>query len=104
MSAETLAAAPATASNRATYAQRVAFVSEMAGRLHSYGTTAQRLEAAVVALAQQLDLDCEPWTPSESNLRFSSVKFIFEVVSGTLLMHTNIFIRFTDFKLNQHKG
>ncbi|MEF9872894.1 MAG: alpha/beta hydrolase [Glutamicibacter sp.] len=55
MSAETLAAAPATASNRATYAQRVAFVSEMAGRLHSYGTTAQRLEAAVVALAQQLD-------------------------------------------------
>ena len=43
---------------QATYAQRVAFVSEIAGRLHSYGTTAQRLETAVVALARQLDLDC----------------------------------------------
>lgn len=56
----------------ATYAQRVAFVSEIAGRLHSYGTTAQRLEAAVVALAQQLDLDCEPWSnPTGLILSFS---------------------------------
>ena len=56
----------------ATYAQRVAFVSEIAGRLHSYGTTAQRLEAAVVALAQQLDLDCEPWSnPTGIILSFS---------------------------------
>jgi uncharacterized membrane protein YjjP (DUF1212 family) len=68
MSAETLtiAAAPAT------YAQRVAFVSEIAGRLHSYGTTAQRLEAAVVGLSQQLDLDCEPWSnPTGLILSFS---------------------------------
>ena len=58
--------------NRATYAQRVAFVSEIAGRLHSYGTTAQRLEAAVVALSQQLDLDCEPWSnPTGIILSFS---------------------------------
>ncbi|KAF1014071.1 MAG: hypothetical protein GAK31_03095 [Stenotrophomonas maltophilia] len=57
---------------QATYAQRVAFVSEIAGRLHSYGTTAQRLEAAVVALAQQLDLDCEPWSnPTGIILSFS---------------------------------
>lgn len=59
-------------SNRATYAQRVAFVAEIAGRLHSYGTTAQRLEAAVVALAQRLDLDCEPWSnPTGLILSFS---------------------------------
>jgi hypothetical protein len=44
----------------------------MAGRLHSYGTTAQRLEAAVVALAQRLDLDCEPWSnPTGLILSFS---------------------------------
>lgn len=60
------------ATPQATYAQRVAFVCEIAGRLHSYGTTAQRLEAAVVALAQQLDLDCEPWSnPTGIILSFS---------------------------------
>ncbi|MCL7714996.1 threonine/serine ThrE exporter family protein [Stenotrophomonas mori] len=64
--------ATAPVSNRATYAQRVAFVSEIAGRLHSYGTTAQRLELAVVALAQRLDLDCEPWSnPTGIILSFS---------------------------------
>lgn len=68
MSAESIVAV----SNRATYAQRVAFVSEIAGRLHSYGTTAQRLEAAVVALSQRLDLDCEPWSnPTGLILSFS---------------------------------
>ncbi len=68
MSAEPIVAV----SNRATYAQRVAFVAEIAGRLHSYGTTAQRLEAAVVALAQRLDLDCEPWSnPTGLILSFS---------------------------------
>ncbi len=66
------AASPASPSAAATYAQRVAFVSEIAGRLHTYGTTAQRLEAAVVALSQQLDLDCEPWSnPTGVILSFS---------------------------------
>lgn len=56
----------------ATYAQRVAFVSEIAARLHRYGTTAQRLESAVVALSQQLVLDCEPWSnPTGLILSFS---------------------------------
>ncbi|HEY0334253.1 MAG TPA: threonine/serine exporter family protein [Stenotrophomonas sp.] len=65
-------AAAVTPSTTATYAQRVAFVAEIAGRLHSYGTTAQRLEAAVIALAQQLDLDCEPWSnPTGVILSFS---------------------------------
>ena len=56
----------------ATYAQRVAFVCETAARLHRYGTTAQRLEAAVVALSQRLNLDCEPWSnPTGLILSFS---------------------------------
>lgn len=56
----------------ATYAQRIAFVCEMASRLHTYGTTAQRLEGALVALAQQLGLDCEPWSnPTGVILSFS---------------------------------
>ncbi|MFT4247913.1 MAG: threonine/serine exporter family protein [Pseudomonas sp.] len=68
-----MSVAPAVSpSTNATYAQRVAFVTEIAGRLHSYGTTAQRLEAAVIALSQQLGLDCEPWSnPTGIILSFS---------------------------------
>ena len=70
--ADMQAAPIANPSASATYAQRIAFVSEIAGRLHTYGTTAQRLEAAVVALSQQLDLDCEPWSnPTGLILSFS---------------------------------
>jgi uncharacterized membrane protein YjjP (DUF1212 family) len=50
---------PAT---NAEYTARIAFVVELAERLHSYGTTAQRLEAAVDAVAQKLGLECEPWS------------------------------------------
>jgi len=46
----------------ASYAARIAFVTELAERLHGYGTTAQRLEGAVVAVSQKLGLDCEPWS------------------------------------------
>jgi len=57
---------------QASYAQRIAFVSEMAARLHRYGTTAQRLEAAVTALSQRLDLECEAWSnPTGLILSFS---------------------------------
>jgi len=52
----------AAARPAASYAQRIAFVSEMAARLHRYGTTAQRLEAAILALSQRLDLECEAWS------------------------------------------
>ncbi|MEP6906597.1 MAG: threonine/serine exporter family protein [Pseudoxanthomonas sp.] len=56
----------------ATYAQRIAFVCETATRLHTYGTTAQRLEGAVVALSTRLGLDCEPWSsPTGLILSFS---------------------------------
>lgn len=57
---------------QASYPQRIAFVAEMAVRLHRYGTTAQRLEAAISALSQRLDLDCEPWSnPTGLILSFS---------------------------------
>lgn len=56
----------------ATYAQRIAFVCEIASRLHTYGTTAQRLESAVEALSQRLGLECEPWSnPTGVILAFS---------------------------------
>ncbi len=59
---------PATAS----YAARIAFVAELAERLHVYGTTAQRLEGALVSVAQKLGLDCEPWSsPTGIILSFS---------------------------------
>ncbi len=55
-----------------SYAARIAFVVELAERLHSYGTTAQRLEAAVSAVAQKLRLECEPWSnPTGLILTFS---------------------------------
>lgn len=57
---------------RASYAVRIGFVAELAGRLHAYGTTAQRLEATVSAIAQKLRLDCEPWSsPTGIILAFS---------------------------------
>jgi uncharacterized membrane protein YjjP (DUF1212 family) len=56
----------------ATYAQRIAFVCEIATRLHSYGTTAQRLEGAVETLAEHLGLKCDPWSnPTGIILSFS---------------------------------
>jgi len=62
----------AAARPAASYAQRIAFVSEMAARLHRYGTTAQRLEAAILALSQRLDLECEAWSnPTGLILSFS---------------------------------
>lgn len=54
------------------YADRVEFVIELATRLHTYGTTAQRLEGAISAVATRLGLRCEPWTnPTGLILSFS---------------------------------
>ena len=67
-----LAAMPPNAANNADYAARIAFVVELAERLHSYGTTAQRLEGAVMAVATELGLDCEPMSnPTGMTLSFS---------------------------------
>jgi len=56
----------------ADYATRIAFVVELAEHLHAYGTTAQRLEGAVVAVATALGLECEPMAnPTGLTLSFS---------------------------------
>lgn len=56
----------------ASYEARITFVVELAGRLHLYGTTAQRLEGALIAVAQRLQLKCEPWSsPTALILTFS---------------------------------
>ena len=54
------------------YAARIAFVVELAERLHAYGTTAQRLEGALVSVSQKLGLECEPMAnPTGIVLSFS---------------------------------
>ena len=45
-----------------SYKDRIGFVVELATRLHMYGTTAQRLEGAVRAVARRLGLRCNPWS------------------------------------------
>ena len=57
---------------RSSYTDRIAFVVELATRLHTYGTTAQRLEGAVGAVAKRLGLRCNPWSnPTGMILSFS---------------------------------
>ncbi|RMH93324.1 threonine/serine exporter family protein [Lysobacter pythonis] len=45
----------------APWPARVAFITELAERLHAYGTTAQRLEGALLAVSSRLSVECEPW-------------------------------------------
>ena len=53
------------------------------------GDAATALDIALTKIITHLIVNC---TPVGSNLQLSGVKFILEVVSGTLLIHTNIFI------------
>jgi len=56
----------------ASYAEKINFLVELAERLHAYGTTAQRLEGAISAVAHKLRLECEPWSnPTGMILTFS---------------------------------
>ena len=48
--------------SQAQYEAQADFVAELAMRLHVYGTTAQRLEAAVEGVANRLGLDLEIWS------------------------------------------
>ena len=45
-----------------TYTERIAFVVDLAYHLHAYGTSSQRLEAAIELVAKRLGLACEPWS------------------------------------------
>ncbi|KAA2285473.1 threonine/serine exporter family protein [Arenimonas fontis] len=51
----------AASHSRASFEARTGFLAELASRLHAYGTTAQRLEAAVEGVAARLGIDCEIW-------------------------------------------
>ena len=67
---------PTTSGNRPLaalgYGERVDFMVELATRLHRYGTTAQRLEAALLDVAARLRVACEPWSsPTALILSFS---------------------------------
>lgn len=56
----------------ATYTERIAFVVDLARHLHAYGTTSQRMEAAIESVARKLALECEPWcNPTGIILSFS---------------------------------
>ena len=48
--------------SQSTYEAQAGFVAELATRLHAYGTTSQRLEGAVMGVAQRLGLECEVWS------------------------------------------
>jgi len=56
----------------ASYAAKIAFVVELAEHLHTYGTTAPRLEGAIISVAERLGVECEPWcNPTGMILTFS---------------------------------
>ncbi len=58
--------------SNASYSDRIAFMVELAERLHLYGTTAQRLEGALLSVAERLNVDCEPWvSPTAVIMSFS---------------------------------
>ncbi|MFT4178120.1 MAG: threonine/serine exporter family protein [Thermomonas sp.] len=60
------------AARQAGYTERIAFVVEVAEHLHTYGTTAQRLEGAIESVSRRLGLECEPWVnPTGMILAFS---------------------------------
>lgn len=62
----------APAHTDAGYVERIAFVVDLAERLHAYGTTVQRLEGAIESVSKRLGLECEPWVnPTGMVLAFS---------------------------------
>lgn len=63
---------PPTAAHASGFAERIAFVIDLAEHLHAYGTTAQRLEGAIQAVSRRLGLACEAWVnPTGMILSFS---------------------------------
>ncbi len=59
----------------AGFADRIEFVIQLARRLHAYGTTAQRLEGAICAVAARLSLVCNPWSnPTGLILSFADAR------------------------------
>lgn len=58
----------------APYVARIDFVVQLAARLHAYGTTAERLEGAISAIAPRIGLRCAAWSnPTGLVMSFSDV-------------------------------
>lgn len=69
-----------------SYRDRIAFVVELAKRLHMYGTTAQRLEGAVTSVARRLGLRCNPWSnPTGMILSFNDAQGSASAAGGSAL-------------------
>lgn len=80
------------------YGERIGFVVELARRLHTYGTTAQRLEGAIGAVARRLGLRCQPWSnPTGMILSFSDAR------AATPLQDTTQLIRLEPGGVDLHK-
>ena len=47
--------------SNAPWRERIAFLTALAEHLHAYGTTAQRLEGALLGVAARFYVECEPW-------------------------------------------
>lgn len=84
--------------NPVPYPARVEFVLELATRLHRYGTTAQRLEGALMAVSSRLGLRCEPWSsPTGLILSFSDAE------RPEALANTTQVIRLAPGEVDLHK-
>lgn len=57
-----------------SFESRIAFVVELGRRLHEYGTSSQRLEAALQGVSEQLKMACQLWSnPTGMIVSFSDV-------------------------------
>jgi uncharacterized membrane protein YjjP (DUF1212 family) len=66
---------PRDPSANAGHFPRIEFVVELAGRLHRYGTSAGRLEAALGKVARRLQLDAQIWSnPTGMLLSFPDIE------------------------------
>jgi uncharacterized membrane protein YjjP (DUF1212 family) len=75
-----------------SYADRIDFLLQLAASLHAYGTTAQRLEAAISKVAVRLRLRCNAWA-NPTGLILSVVDADAEVESGTPAAETTRVVR-----------
>src|SRR5690606_520682 len=57
-----------------SFESRIAFVVELGRRLHEYGTSSQRLEAALQGVSDQLKMACQLWSnPTGMIVSFSDI-------------------------------
>lgn len=83
---------PATMSTQPSYADRIEFLLQLAASLHTYGTTAQRLEAAISKVAARLRLRCNAWS-NPTGLILSVVDAEAEVEEGVPAAETTRVVR-----------